>query len=151
MSIFECHPSIINEYPFILHKELIKLYKDPEVIQLLTENLYNMFLSISNIEKFVFNDTDMYFEFTVSNIDSSCINNNDIVRGIHSEFCGVIAQISANPNYEYIFKIPYTLKVIIDNPQMKGLFLQIVSSAVTVLPLTNNDSSSKIFKINLHN
>jgi len=134
-------PNNVGEF----HTLLLKLYKDPAVIQELAEQLYDYF-GTENIEKFAYIDDLMSFEvdYNIHKI----INPHDIVI----IFCTLIAKLHSKPEYTYVFgnlygKIDTNIYATGYNPE----FVHLVSSCVTILTFPPSIAGASSIKINLHN
>lgn len=128
-----------------IHKVLMKLYREPEIIQLLSDHIYDFF-GVNNIEKFVFDDGKMYFEVTYRNmvIDPSNM--------IHI-FCNLLVRAYFSPGYRLLMGDTYNVigGFVTANGSFNTDLFNIVSRCVTIFPLPSGEDGINVIRINLHN
>lgn len=128
-----------------VHKVLLKLYNEPEIIELISNNIYDFFGS-QNIEKFVFEDGKMYFEITYRNM---VIEPNNMIH----IFCNLLVRAYFAPGYRFILGDIYDKlsKLITSNGTFSMELFHIVSQCVTIFPLPSGEDGINVIRINLHN
>lgn len=153
MSIFhnDHNNSMINESVFIFHKEIMKIYNDPDIIHILSENIYDVVNNPKDMANFKFDDRNQLFEISISGNNS----NEEIILKLYTIFANLFKMIICNNRYNYItMNIPEEIRTIIMNSHDNRLMVEfnnIVNSCVTILPLSNNNDNIRSFRINLHN